>query len=217
MDPPVSPTRRVDVEASLRRALIRGDIAPNAWLREAALAEEYGVSRTPVREACQRLARDGLLERIPKRGFRSRPLTPAELDAAYPVLIALEVLAVESITAAGADLITELRAPELALRGERDVAELFEIDRRWHRRLVEAAGNPVVLEHHDRLAERIARYIHAYWRSWPDTSRSTADHLQIVDALERGDSKLAAAVLKSHREFGLARIRRMAVASPGAR
>lgn len=205
----IASSTSVRAEDWIRQRIITGVIPPNKWLRESRLAQELRVSRTPIREACNRLARDGLLEWTPQRGFRSPSLEPAELDSAYPVLVALEVLAVESTAESLETVVADLRAPtfELATAGTREAAR-YQVDRAWHRRLVAASENPVLAEHHDRLLGRISRYIHAYWGYRTDVDRSDSEHAQIVDALERQDLQLASALIRSHRRYGLERIRR---------
>lgn len=200
----------LETERAIRDRIVTGVIPADTWLRESTIAGELGVSRTPVREACNRLARDGLLEWEPKRGFRSLPLDATELHAAYPVLIALEVLAIESIHGTTEDLAADLTAPEMRLTAaSNQVSSLYQIDRAWHRRLVGAAGNPILSAFHDQLLERVARYIHAYWYRPSDIGRSDREHEQICEALERSDFQLAAALIRSHRRSGLERIDRL--------
>ncbi len=198
----------VNTEAALRLRIVTGEIEPDTWLRENAIAELLGVSRTPVREACSRLARDGLLEWTPRRGFRLPALDPDELDAVYPVLIALEVLAVDLIAEPLERLASDLRADELDLAKSPSGAwAAYEVDRLWHRRIIEATVNPVLVEFHDRLVERIARHLFAHWASPSDDQRSSDEHLAIATALSRGDQQLAAALLSAHRRYGREHIR----------
>lgn len=200
----------VDTEAAIRQQIVQGEIPPGSWLRETALAERLDVSRTPVREACTRLARDGLLEWIPNRGFMLRPLDPAELDSSYPVLVALEALAIDLLPDNVDDLVAELRNPALRLSpNSGDAVALYGADRLWHHTIVAATGNPVLTEFHDRLSERMARHIFAYWDRHKDVAESDDEHAQVVDALDRGDTELASAFLATHRRRGLRRIREL--------
>ena len=68
------------VQREMTGAIVTGRIQPGEWLREETLAERFGFSRTPVREACSRLARDGLIERVPRRGYRAFALDVRELE-----------------------------------------------------------------------------------------------------------------------------------------
>ena len=75
----------------------RGDIPAGARIRDVSLATQLGVSRTPIREALLRLARDGVLENTVGRGFRVRPLDPAELREVGAILGSLEALALRQV------------------------------------------------------------------------------------------------------------------------
>lgn len=109
-------TKADDVALELERAIVSGRIPPGTVLRQDALSEEYGVSRTPVREALRRLAALGLVSFEPNRGVRVRTLSREELREAFLVRAELE------------SLVTEIAAGRIT-RGELD--ELEEIERRF--------------------------------------------------------------------------------------
>lgn len=197
------------IEDALRRSIISGAIRPQTWLREEALAREFGVSRTPVREACARLANEGLLERVPHRGFRSYELDLRELEEVYPVLVSLELLSLRTRVDAIGPLVVDLRALNFDAAGmPTDAASFYDRDYAWHARLVRACGNSVVVDLHGTLARRIARYIHVYWSKRSEFSRSADEHELIAKAVARDDDELACALLRAHRQQGLERIRR---------
>ena len=75
--------------------IVHGRYGPDTWLREGALANEFGLSRTPVREALRQLEQDGLLEIIPNRGARVFGFTADELEQLYEIRLSLELLALE--------------------------------------------------------------------------------------------------------------------------
>ena len=83
------------VYLQLLQRIERGDLPTGSKLRDVAIANELGVSRTPVREALVRLAREGVLSAEPGRGFRLPPMSPAELRDIGSILAALEPLALE--------------------------------------------------------------------------------------------------------------------------
>jgi DNA-binding GntR family transcriptional regulator len=205
----------VDTELAIRKRIATGQISAGEWLREETLAGTLGVSRTPVREACSRLSRDGLLEWVPNRGYRAPPLLASELDAVYPVLMALEALAVASLPGKNSSLAAELRGADFDLTtAGTDAAQLFAIDRAWHRRVVQDTGNPVLLELHDRLTARLERYLLAYWGKRGDVDESVSEHVRIADAIGLGDTELAAALLRLHRRHGLDRIQKLIWTDP---
>lgn len=78
----------------LRKAIVQGDLKADTYFTDAEIADEFGVSRTPVREAVQKLEMGGYIERIPMRGNRVRGLSPMELAHSFGIRKSLEVLAV---------------------------------------------------------------------------------------------------------------------------
>jgi DNA-binding GntR family transcriptional regulator len=83
------------VVQQLRALILSGDLEPKAKLNEAALAERFGISRTPLREAIKVLSAEGLLELLPNRGARVASLSHAEIDEMLDVVAALEMTAGE--------------------------------------------------------------------------------------------------------------------------
>jgi len=196
------------IDDALKRALIEGTITQGTWLREEVLAREFGISRTPLREAFQRLAKEGLLERIPRRGFRASGFDLKELEELYAVLIALETQSLMSIAEPVEGLMSDLRTLNFGESAHSLAAtHSYETDIKWHSRLVNACGNSVLIELHHQLATRLARYFHVFWESAGSASRSQGEHASIERAISANDMELACAQLRSHRRMGLHRIR----------
>lgn len=194
------------VEDRLRSLIIGGDFQPSSWIREEALASKLGVSRTPIREACARLSTTGLLEHIPRRGFRLPKLDVAELQDVYPVVVALEVTAIEMIDSENTKLAERLSELNFNLQSPPSSTQEFaKMDYSWHHELVAASGNRILTKHFAMLYAQIARFIHFYWTQ-PCVESSRREHQQIADAVRQGDAELAIALLKSHRRIGLERI-----------
>lgn len=204
------PNVSTQVESLIRRRILTGEISPGTWLRESTLAVEHGISRTPVREACSRIAGDGLLLWTQRRGYRAPEMERKEIQTAYPVIIALEILAIESLSEPIDTLVAELRQSNYGIdEVSEDIYDRYNSDRLWHMRFVMASQNEVLIDLHDRLLERISRYLYAYWQHRSDISQSLKEHAQLVSAIERQDTQLAVALLRSHRKMGLARIERI--------
>ena len=99
--------------AQLHARVVSGDLASGTRLRQEALAEEFGVSRTPIREALRKLQASGLVELHPNRGAFVRGLSPREIRDAYEVRATLEALAAElAATRISRDQLLRLRAAE---------------------------------------------------------------------------------------------------------
>ena len=109
-------TKADDIALALEEAIVSGEIAPGTVLRQEQLSEQYGVSRTPIREALRRLAALGLVSFVPNRGVRVRTLSRDELREAFLVRAELESLA------------TELAAPRITAEG---LAALDEAEKRF--------------------------------------------------------------------------------------
>jgi DNA-binding GntR family transcriptional regulator len=196
------------VDAAYRR--IRQRILDNVWAPgtqalEGALALELGMSRTPVREACIRLANEGLVEIVPRHGIRVLPVSPSDMREIYQILTSLEATAAELVARARpqaaqlAPLERASRDMERALKRD-DLDAWAEADEQFHRHLVSLCGNAklaaIVCNFWDR-AHR-ARMVTLRLRSRPVTS--TREHLAIVQAIRRGDAAAAGALFRAHRE-----------------
>ena len=196
------------VDAAYRA--IRQKILDNAWAPgyqalEQSLALEFGMSRTPVREACIRLANEGLVEVVPRHGIRVLPVSTSDMREIYQILTSLESTAAELVAN------TRPSAAELAPleKASRDMAKALkrddldawaEADEGFHRQLMQMCGNVklavIVFNYWDR-AHR-ARMVTLRLR--PKPVNSTREHLAIVQAIRRGDAAAAGALFRAHRE-----------------
>jgi DNA-binding GntR family transcriptional regulator len=113
---PTESTKADDIALTLEEAIATGEIAPGTVLRQEKLSEQFGVSRTPIREALRRLSAGGLVTFLPNRGVRVRTLSHEELHQAFLVRAELESLA------------TELAVPRIT---ERDLEQLETAERRF--------------------------------------------------------------------------------------
>lgn len=205
----VSPTSGESLAKAAYHA-IRQRILDNVWAAgfqalEGAMALELGMSRTPVREACIRLANEGLVEIVPRHGIRVLPVSPSDMREIYEILTSLESTAAELVAklrpapASLEPLEKASRDMEKALRRD-DLDAWAEADERFHRRLLEMCGNP-----------KLARIVFNYWdrahrarmvtlRMRPRPVNSTREHRAIVQAIRRGDAAAAGALFRAHRE-----------------
>jgi DNA-binding GntR family transcriptional regulator len=111
-------TKADDIAVFIEEAIVSGELEPGSVLRQEQLSEQFGVSRTPVREALRRLAALGLVSFVPNRGVRVRTLSHAELEQAFLVRAELEAL------------VTEIAAPKLTPEA---LAELHGCEQRFAR------------------------------------------------------------------------------------
>lgn len=158
-------------EGSLHRTIRRlvlgrilsGVIPPGQPVGVSALARETGISRTPVRETLLQLHRDGFLTLEENRGFFVRPLTEREAQELYPILHALEDLALLSSGRPPARRLERLEALNARLASSTDPMEAIGLNVAWHRALVDGCGNRELTTLVDRYRMRVFRYEHAYY------------------------------------------------------
>jgi DNA-binding GntR family transcriptional regulator len=188
---------------TLRAMVIGYDIKPDERVNEVELARRLAVSRTPLREALNRLASEGLLVTAPNRGFRSRPLDTKEVFDLYEARRIVEVAGVQLACerAAASDIAALARFWDEAIaRGERQgsATQLVELDEQFHERLLGLAGNAELA----RALERINAHIH--FVRWIDLGREErrrgtyAEHRALLDALAARDAERCTAILGSH-------------------
>ena len=193
------------VQAALREAILRGELAAGAHLGEVELAERLGVSRTPVREALSRLAAEGLVEVHPHRGARVVSFSAQDLDGIFDVRLALEPRATgraaARITDADLDALDDLARRMLAVGApgpDQDLDALVPLNRDFHARLLDVADAPALAAALGNVVHTpvVLRTFHTYDAA--SLARSLAHHAEIAAALRAGDADWAAAVMRSH-------------------
>ena len=201
----LEPIDRVSLRARvydlLLRAIVSGELEPGERVRDQEIAAQLGVSRTPVREALQRLEDEGLVET--RRGSLTRimPLdTPAARDT-FPLVAALHAFATRAATPqlTPAD-IAALRAANDALAAALsagDVMGAIAADDRFHLRFVQSARNSELAPTLDRLTPKIRRLEVAQFGSLAGR-RSVEQHAAIIVAVEQRDAHLAAELVEQN-------------------
>lgn len=194
----------VRVYESVRDQIVSGEIAANTQLVQENLAEELGVSRTPVRDALNRLAHERMVTWIPGTGYLVNDLTDQEVKDVYEVRQSLESLAVR--LAAG----RHTRAQLISLHSmvdhlsASDPMDWFEWNRDFHVALVQPADNPLLISMLKDLWDNpINRLItREYARETANVDRMIVEHRALVDAAESGDSALLVRLIQDHLHFG---------------
>jgi len=190
------------VYSALRERILSGDLPRGTKLRQASLAEELGVSRTPLREALRRLSTEGLVEFSPNRGATVSELDFGDMRHAWSARVALEPGAARlAAERRDADAIASMREAIDHQRGAAgDSGASFAANREFHLALAAASGNP----HLTRFAEmlwvpRIGVPIYAAQAAEPAGPSAWADeHERIADAIEHGDADAAERLTRAH-------------------
>ncbi|RCG20217.1 GntR family transcriptional regulator [Sphaerisporangium album] len=197
-------TTRTDLVAdSIRAAILSGRIKPGETLVERRLAEQLGVSKTPVREALISLASTGLVVISPNRGVSVRVLDAADLRKANEVRLLLEPWAVAASTRlANPATVREARealAEAGGLLSGDDPTALSLANRRFHHALYHACDNELVTAQLDDLQNLAALgTVTVLWRHWPTWREEFTEHENILAAVERGDAPLAERLTRAH-------------------
>jgi DNA-binding GntR family transcriptional regulator len=191
------------VYLALRDRIIAGRHAPGEFLREIELANALGVSRTPVREAFARLAREGFVERLARRGYRVPAESLSRLLDLYPIVAALEVLAAElALPQIDARLLSELRAINRRMEAciaRQDGPAGIALNHEFHRVLSSRCGNRRLCDLLDELRSQVLRL--EYWSAEhaAQAEEAVRQHDDIVDYLERGEIEAGLELLRQNR------------------
>lgn len=180
--------------------IMSGALAPSSMLSESALALRYGTSRTPIREALQRLSTDQLVERT-SRGTQVRTATPEEILDIYDVRVILEGAAARSAAKRRTELdLVRLKSARDAMRALQgsDDRKRVDVNRAFHESIWIASHSPTLVD----LLKRLSTHLHRY----PSTTLTfdgrwaevLQEHDSIVDAIEAQDSDRAAAIAQEH-------------------
>jgi DNA-binding GntR family transcriptional regulator len=189
------------IHDEVREAILRGDLRAGAVLSQLRLAEEFGVSRGPVREALRLLQREGLVEAELNRRVRIADFSVNDLEELYAMRVVNEGLAVRAtVPRLTAQELQELHRAleEMDTVAGVDVHAWEEPHRRFHRGLVTHAGQRLMrlVEQLSDHAERYRRvYIAGDPRAW---SVGAAEHREIYEAAERGDANGASEATVQH-------------------
>ena len=188
------------VYEALKEMAVGYAVRPGERINEGRIATQLGVSRTPLREALNRLKMEGFLRFEPGRGFFCRELDPQEVFQLYELRKAIEIAAVRLAVARADDREIAALADFLDATGPgsdgRTVAELTELDETFHRRLLVLSRNGEMLRVLDNVNARI-RFVR--WIDMGDGREATqGEHRTVVAALARRDAEAAVAILERH-------------------
>lgn len=187
-----------EIAEQIRDMIANGELPADSRINEVHLAEELGVSRTPLREALAALVSEGALENRPRKGNYVRPLTCEEFESLYGIrpILDVEALRLSGIPAAETlDRLTELNSK---LRQAKSVRTRIARDDEWHLLLVEGCSNRILLDLIRQFIDRTRRYEIAYLKDSDNASAAYEEHQVIIQALREGDLDAACVGLKKN-------------------
>jgi DNA-binding GntR family transcriptional regulator len=190
---------------TLKEQILTQAFAPGQRLNVDELAGRLGVSRTPVKDALNALANEGLVEIVPRKGTFVSELSAEMIAEVFELRRALELLAAELLVERVNDrdlerLRDHLAALDAPLAGSEDADEHLRRNLAFHRLFVDLAGNKTLLEMYEGLNAhiQIAR-VHARWHNWQQRRQQERDeHQAILRALEARDWPRLAAAVNAH-------------------
>ncbi len=197
------PLRELVLEA-IREAIISGILKPRERLMEIQLAEELGVSRTPIREALRNLEMEGFIVMVPRKGAYVADISFKDIADVFEVRAALEGLAAglaaERITDEELEEMERLLVEKAEAIIKRDMKKLVEVDTRFHETIYQASRNERLAVIINNLREQIQRY-RATSLAFPGRMKqSLEEHRNIVEAIQSRNIQLARQVAQGHIE-----------------
>lgn len=210
--PPHAPKSRASdqVESELRRLILTLELEPGLAVSEAALMKRYGWGRTPLREAFQRLAEQGLLQSIPQHGAIVTPLDLFDfvevMDAMSLVIGPAAALACKRLTDDELNQLDELVAQADVVAKNGDFEQLTELDYEFHSVLAQATGNHYLSGYLRRLHQIARRFNYAAWRRERNATPSLDEHRQLAAIFRARDVAAAKTAMLQHIENARQRV-----------
>jgi DNA-binding GntR family transcriptional regulator len=200
------------VTERVRIAIQTGVYRPGTKLVERTIAGQLGVSHIPVREALARLADEGLVERIPRRGARVAELTPVGLAEICSLRIVLEQFVVrraqERLTPAAEERLRSIAERMLVAADIGSVDALVHLDQEFHGLLWELSDHSLLNEVAAQVRGRVAAFLRAATLSLPaaELREHAKSHIALVDAIAGGNPARAQAEMERHIQIAASRI-----------
>lgn len=179
-----------------------GELEAGAALDEQQLADRFGASRTPVREALRQLAVSGLVEMRPRRGVVVARMTPERIMDMFETMAEIEAicarLATYRMTPIERSRLLELHETGRKYAAEGDVDGYDRINHAFHECIYQATHNAFLAEQASALRARLNAFRRAQLRHEDRPRRSASEHQSIMDAVAEGDGETAARRMRAH-------------------
>jgi len=193
---------QAEVVSRLREEIVEGIWAPGMRLQERVLCERYGVSRSPLREACQVIASEGLLELQPNRGAVVTRPTLTDAIENMEIITALQTLAIRRACKFASDeQLSQIEQIHLKMRActeRKEIVPFFELNNDVHDAIVNASGNSALVAMHEHAERHITRLQNLSGAREAAPALAMAEHEGFIGALLRRDAHTASAALETH-------------------
>lgn len=204
-------TAQDTVLAALREDIRTGVLGPGDQIVQESLAERYGVSRVPLREALKTLESEGQVAYFPHRGYFVAELSVADLMEVYRLRALLEAEAIRAAVPAlgddDVDALADLAAEVDAASARGDLTAVSVANRRFHFALFDAAGMPRLSRLLRQLWEATDAYRSLYFQAPANRDRIAGEHAAMVEALRARDAVAVIALHDRHRDTSVEAVR----------
>ncbi len=195
------PLREVVYE-ELKKSILTGRIPPGTRMMEVNMAEEMGVSRTPVREAIRKLEKEGLVEIEPRRGAYVSDISVKEMVDTLVVREVLESLATslaaENRSQEDVSKLEKMTSEYSDAIVEGDMEKIIHVDERFHSAIVDMSGNKTLIQLFEPVQEFALRFRYLYYDNFARYENMPTEHMNIVEAIRSGDVETAKKVSDRH-------------------
>jgi len=201
---PVGKPRSVGdaVYDALKAAITKGDLPPGQRLIERQLSLQLRTSRIPIREAIKKLEKDGLLEKLPYRGFVVKSVTEAEIGEIFGIRAVLESYAAYLATEQLTDVL--MKKLEKSVRAYRDALARKDVERmmtanaQFHETIYKASGSEKLSTLINNFRDYISRYRKTLLTTHEFAKVSLEDHIRMLDAMNEGNKEKVEALVRKH-------------------
>lgn len=185
-----------------RELLEDGDLLPGELYSEAALSKQLNISRTPLRGAIQQLEKEGLVTRLPQRGFQVNEFDQKDIEELFAIRKAIEGFAVEHLARnASQEVVSTFREhlkDQETFCNLDDFQPFSEADRKFHEEIVNSVDNSRLVEMYGDLRLSITLFARKRFRVTRQRDKALAEHKTILEAIEKGDATQAREALYHH-------------------
>lgn len=177
--------------ARMRHEILTCDLAPGQVVSERELARKYDMSKTPIREALSQVCHDGIMHRLPGRGYMVAPITVKDIQDIFDLRLILELVAAkraaENPSPEQIAVLKELADERYSLDDRESHIAFLHTNRTFHLTLSEAAGNQRLVDRLEELLIEMDRIFHLGLRLRDSSEEMVREHHEVVAALEIGD------------------------------
>jgi DNA-binding GntR family transcriptional regulator len=191
-----------EVATRLRNMVFERQLAPGQWVDEMALARDWQISRTPLREALKVLAAEGLVTSVPRQGCKVTEMSEADADELFPVMALLEgrcaFEAVRKATPADVKALRKLHEVLEKHAATKNIDGYYRANHEFHTK-VQALADNRWLDRATNDLRRFLRLLRGRQLNWPGRiEASINEHRVLIDAVEHGDAARAERVMHDH-------------------